>query len=312
MSDAIIKACNTTSTPKNTGKECDTAMGATSMLIAIKKSIKFDDDDLLDPVTWLTGLIHSKDAFPLFGLSAPIREITNDAEGDQIITLDDGLKVFLRYGLYNRTFATTSGGLCYAAALQSFLNSGYSILEIDQSGQMLARKNSDGTYSGLITDFMYAPTPVMADFKSTPYKNKFSYSFSPIELVTNGIVFKNAQSLLSMTGLLDTEFTIPVASTIAALKVGLFTECAATDLVALLTTGLDNADLFYVEDLAAPGVEVPVTGVTRSGSTLLLAGTFVATHTYRVTGTSPADWLAETPSVEGYDATTSFVDILIP
>ena len=164
---AVIKACNTVSSVKNTGKECDTAMVATAMLIAIKSDETFTDTDLLDVVGWMDTLIHAKKAFPLFGIKAPINTITNNSESDVIVTLDNGLQVFLRYGLYNRVFETTKGGLCYAKSLSSLLNSGYSILEIDQQGQMLARKNSTGTYSGLITDYMYSPSPVLSDFKSS-------------------------------------------------------------------------------------------------------------------------------------------------
>lgn len=312
---SIVKACNLTNRPKNTGKQCDTAMVATSMLIAMQRGQKFDDTDLEDPVAWLQDLIQKQIAYPLFGLNAPIREITNDAEGDQIVTLDDGLKVFLRYGLYNRVMATTSGGLCYAAALQSFLNSGYDIIEIDQIGQMLARKNSGvdkGTYSPLITDFMNSPSPIMADFKSTPYKNRFAYSFSPVELVQNGIIFTGAAALLSMVGLLDTEFTKPVASTTTVLKVGLETECANEDLVVKLGTKLNHPAMYLVVDVAAPTVPITISGVTIVSGNLNLAGTFISSHTYRVTGTSPDTWQGQTPTVEGYDGSSSFVDILIP
>lgn len=313
MSDAIIKACRIVNTPKNTGKECDTAMVATAMLIAIKPTVTFTLTDLQDPVGWLKTKIHAKDAFPLFGQTAPIREITNDSEGDQIVTLDDGLKVFLRYGLYNRTLATTNGGLCYAAALQSFLNSGYRIIEIDQTGQMLARKNDDGTFSGLITDFMYAPSPIMADFKSTPYKNRFSYSYSPIEFVNNGIIFKNAQALLSMMGLVDAVITEGVGpATTTNIFINVATDCAEDDLVALKGTALASgyATTFEVEDVAALGTPVTITaGVVESGQ-IKLTGTFVSGHTYRVTGGTPAAWKAA--NVEGYDASESSVDIAIP
>jgi hypothetical protein len=231
---AIVKACNITNTPKNTGKQCDSAMVATAMLIAMQSGLKFTLADLADPVEWLTTLIHQKKAFPLFGQKAPIREITNDTEGDQIVTLDDGLKVFLRYGLYNRMFSTTSGGLCYADALQSFLNSGYDVLEIDQQGQMLARDNGDGTFSPLITDFMYSPAPILPDFKTTPYKNRFSYSFSPVELVQNGIIFKGASALLSMQGLIDSKITEAAAATVTTPAV------AATRTVTITAIGADD------------------------------------------------------------------------
>lgn len=308
---AIVKACNITNSPKNTGKQCDTAMVATAMLIAIQRGIEFDDTDLEDPVAWLDQLIHEHKAFPLFGLAAPIRTIQNESEGDQIVTLDDGLRVFLRYGLYNRTFETTSGGLCYASALQSFLNSGYDIIEIDQLGQMLARKNSNGTYSGIFADFLFAPSPILADFKTTPYKNRFSYSFSPVELVNNGIIFKDAQALLSSLGLLDTVFSQAAAATTTALKVSLETECAGEDLVAKLGTALNQTALYKVTNVAT-GATVVISGVTIVSGALNLAGTFSSAATYRVTGTSPAAWKGAGTSVVGYDGETSYVDITIP
>lgn len=309
---AIVKACNITNTPKNTGKQCDIAMVATSMLIAMQRGVTFDDNDLSDPVSWLTTLIHQKKAFPLFGLNAPIREITNDTEGDQIVTLDDGLKVFLRYGLYNRSFSTTSGGLCYAEALQSFLNSGYDIIEIDQQGQMLARKNANGTYSALLTDFMYSPAPVLADFKTTPFKNRFSYSFSPIELVENGIIFKGASALLSMQGLIDAEITKgATAASTTKLYLNVTSTCADEDLVAKFgnALGADETN-FRVEDVAALGTPVVPSGAAIVNGQVELTGTFTTAHTYRVWGASPETWLSN--NVEGYDASENYVDILIP
>lgn len=308
---AIKKACNVTNTPKNTGKQCDSAMVATAMIIAMQRGLTFTDTDLLDPVSWLDTLIHQKKAFPLFGQKAPIREIVNDAEADVIVTLDDGLKVFLRYGIYNRTFATTAGGLCYAEALQSFLNSGYDIIEIDQQGQMLARDNGDGTYSPLITDFMYSPSPVMADFKSTPYKNKFSYSFSPVELVNNGVIFNGASALLSMQGLIDAEITSAGAGSITKLLVGIQTECSEEDLIAKIPTPAFELPAFFrVERTDVLGTPVTITTVTRASGHLELNGTFVSGKTYRVWGTSPATWM--TNLVEGYDASENYVDIVIP
>jgi len=308
---AIVKACNVTNSPKNTGKQCDTAMVATAMLIALQRGIEFNDTDLQDPVQWLTDLIHQKKAFPLFGQNAPIREIQNDSEGDQIVTLDDGLKVFLRYGLYNRTFSTTSGGLCYAEALNSFLNSGYDILEIDQQGQMLARKNSNGTYSALITDFMYSPSPMLADFKSTPFKNRFSYSFSPTELVQNGIIFKGASALLSMMGLISSKVTAPIASSTTKLRVNVFTECSEENLLTRFGAALGTfANNFVVENVAALGTPVVISGAAIVSNVIELTGTFTSAATYRVWGANPTVW--QTNNVEGYDASENYVDILIP
>lgn len=312
MSTAIIKACNIVNTPKNTGKRCDTSMIATAMLIAVQSGLKFTLTDLQDPVGWLTTLIHQKKAFPLFGQKAPIREITNDTAPDVIVELDDGLKVFLRYGLYNRTFATTSGGLCYAEALQSFLNSGYDIIEIDQAGQMLARDNKDaaGTFSPLLTDFMYSPAPVLPDFKTTPYKNRFSYSFTPLELVQNGIIFKGAQALLSMMGLIDAKITKAAAATTTKLKIGVIEECSEGDLIPTEGTDLADPANFRVEDVAALGTPVTISAAAVVGGLIELTGTFTTAHTYRVWGTSPATWLAN--GVEGYDGSENYVDILIP
>jgi len=309
---AIIKACSVTNSVKNTGKECDTSMSATAMLIAIDPGVTFTDTDLLDPVTWLDNLIHLRKAFPLFGQKAPIREINNNAESDVIVTLDDGLQVFMRYGIYNRQFGTTSGGLCYAQALQSFLNSGYYILEIDATGQMLARKNNDGTYSGLITDFMYAPTPVMADFKSTPYKNFFKYSFSPTELVNNGIIFKGAQALLSMTGLIDAKVTKASAGSVTKLKIGVVTECAGADLVAKFGDALGTHVTNFVITNKATGVVVVASAAAIVSGIIELTGTYLSGQTYNVVGATPDVWQAYL--VEGYDGSTngSSVSILIP
>lgn len=309
---AIIKACSINNTPKNTGKQCDTAMVATAMLIAVQRGLVFNDADLADPVTWLTTLIHQKKAFPLFGQQAPIREIKNDKEQDVIVTMDDGLKVFLRYGLYNRMFATTSGGLCYAESLQSLLNSGYDIIEIDQQGQMLSRVNSGGlTYSPLITDFMYSPSPDLPDFKSTPYKNWFSYSFSPVELVNNGIIFKGAQALLSMMGLIDASITKAAPATTTKLKIGVVSTCAGEDLVAKFGAALGtHVNNFRVEDVAALGTPVVPSAAAIVTGWIELTGVYTTGHTYRVWGTTPVAWLGNL--VEGYDGSANFVDILIP
>ena len=308
---AIVKACNITNTPKNTGKQCDTAMVATSMLIAMQRGLTFTDTDLLDPVTWLTGLIHAKTAFPLFGQKAPIREIKNNKEGDQIVTLDDGLQVFLRYGVYNRQFATTSGGLCYAEALNSLLNSGYDIVEIDQQGQMLARDNGDGTYSPLITDFMYSPAPDLADFKSTPFKNWFAYSFTPLEMINNGIIFEGASALLSLQGLQDSKITKAAAGTTTKLKIGVKTTCSEVDLVAKFgnTLGTFVAN-FRVERKDALGTAVVPASAAIVTGWIELTGTYTSGKTYRVWGATPAVWLAA--GIEGYDASENYVDILIP
>ena len=289
---AIIKACLITNTPKNTGKQCDTALVATAMLIAMQRGITFTDVDLEDPVTWLTTLIHQKKAFPLFGQKAPIREITNNKENDVIVTLDDGLQVFLRYGLYNRVFGTTSGGLCYADALQSFLNAGYDIIEIDQQGQMLARDNGDDTYSPLICDFMHSPSPTLADFKNTPYKNHFGYSFTPLELVENGIIFKGASALLSMMGLIDAKITKEAAATTTKLKIGVKSTCSEEDLVDKFGNDLGADVTNFIVTNKATGAVVTPSGAAIVSGIIELTGTYTTGQTYRVIGAAPTVLLA--------------------
>lgn len=304
---AIKKACFVKTSVKNTGKECDTSMVATAMLIAIKRGHKITDADLANPVPWMNLLIHQRIAFPLFGQQAPIREIQNSAEGDITVTLDDGLKVFLRYGLYNRGFATTSGGLCYAQALQSLNKSGYDIIEVDQTGQMLLRRNSDGTYGGLITDFMYAPSPILADFKSTPYKNRFEYTFSPIELVNNGVIFNGATELLSMMGLVDAvPFTtlISTPSTTTNIFFGVKTECAEDDLVTTVGTPLAIPSNWVVKESITGAVVVTSAGVIV-GDEVKLTGTFLSGKKYLVTGSTADIWL--TNNIDGYDSATNSV-----
>lgn len=205
---AIVKACLIGNTLKNTGKECDISMGPTAMLIAIPPDTEFDDNDLADPVGWLTGLIHANKGvrvYPFFGQKAPIKNLNSDQEADVVIALDDGSKVFLRYGFINRTFETTSGGICYAKSLQGLNKSGYSILEIDQQGQMLVHQNDNGKYKGLFTDFMFSPAPQLPDLKSKLYMNRFQISYSPVEYVNFGTILAGALPLLSLMGLIDVE-----------------------------------------------------------------------------------------------------------
>lgn len=311
---AIVKACSVANTVRNTGKECDVSMVATAMIIAVPRSYTFDDTDLADPDAWLDELIHGNlgaRAYPLFGQNAPIRTITNDQAGDITVEMDDGLKVFLRYGLYNRTFETTSGGICYAKALQSLNKSGYSIIEIDQQGQMLCRDNGDGTYSGLIIDFMYSPSPVLPDFKNTPWKSRFQYSFSPVELVGNGIILEGATSLLDKMGLID---ATPVASattqTATEIFFGFETECAETDLVALLGANLGtHVDNFVVTNKAT-GVEVTPSAAAIVSGEIRLTGVFTSGQTFVVTGSAPINWFNN--GALGYDGTIGSIEIVIP
>lgn len=311
---AILKACSVVNAVKNTGKECDVSMVATAMIIAVPRSYTFNDTNLADPDAWLDGLIHGNvgaRAYPLFGQNAPIRTISNDQVGDILVEMDDGLKVFLRYGLYNRTFETTSGGICYAKALQSLNKSGYSIIEIDQQGQMLCRDNGNGTYSGLIVDFMYSPSPILADFKNTPFKSRFQYSFSPVELVGNGIILEGATSLLDKMGLIDAKpVAVATTQTVSNIFFGVETDCAETDLVALLGNLLGTfVNNFVVKNKLTNVVVVPSVAAIVNGQ-IRLTGTFVSGQTYVITGSAPINWFNN--GALGYDMSGNTLDIVIP
>ncbi len=311
---AVIKACLVGNQLHNTGKECDVSMNAAAMFIAVPPSTVIEQADLDDIGAWATTMIHASKAtriYPFFGNLAPINTVSNENEGDVMVTLDDGTKVFLRYGVYNRTFETISGGLCYAKQLQGLNKSGYRIIEIDQTGQGVLHKNEDGTWAGIISSFMYSPSPILADFKNTPYKNRFMYSMKPEELVNFGEIFSGFDELLDMMGLIDARITQAAAATTTKLKIGVETECAQTDLVEMFGNALGtHVNNFRVEDVAALGTPVVPSSAAIVTGWIELTGTYTTGHTYRVWGATPAQWLAN--SVAGYDAEDNYVDILIP
>jgi len=298
---AIVKACQFQNTIKNTGVECNIMLGPTAMIIAIKRGQTFTDADLADPVSWMTNLIHaakSSRVFPLFGQNAPIREINNDKEQDILVTLDDGSKVFLRYGFYSRTFGTTSGGLGYAKALQGLNKSGYSFIEIDQQGLVLCRDNGDGTYSGLVADLTYSPAPTLPDMKSNVFKNHFLLSYSPQELVSYGIVLENGFPLLQLMGLINAKYTTPAVSSTTALKVGVVTQDALTDLVSLFGTAWNSTSNFIVTNTVT-GATVTISGVTNASGTISLAGTFTSGTKYTITSAAPS--VLKGNLIQGYE-----------
>lgn len=315
---AIIKACLIGNSIKNTGKECDISMVATSMLIAVPPNLTFDKTDLADPIAWITPLLHApkgQRVYPFFGIKAPINNLTNNSGTDVIVTLDDGTPVFLRYAMYTRNFETIAGGLCYAKILQGLNKSGYNIIEIDQQGQMLIGVNDNGSFRGLITVFMYSPAPKMADLKTNPYLNQFQLTYSPQELVQNGEIFSNAGQLLQLMGLIDAGIIKAAAATettpaVAATRTQTITAVGATNdtydpgygagpvvqtagetTVTLLAAKIKNAinaatatNGGYTANNAA-GV-ITITGPTLLGATIngldvagTIVGTITATHT---------------------------------
>lgn len=271
---ALKKACLVGNSLKNTGKECDVSMVAPAMFIAVPPTLEISDADLLDPIAWITPLLHADKqsrVYPFFGNKAPINTITNNAEADILVTLDDGTQVFLRYGIYNRTFETIAGGICYARALQGLNKSGYNIIEIDQEGKVVLGKNANGTKRGLIYSFMYSPSPIFPDFKNTPYKNRFQGSLSPVEFVQNAEIFVGGQSLLSVMGLIDAEIVKKGTPTNAG-------STRATGGRTITAVGADN-DTY---DMKVNGVSIsggPVTKTSAESTVTLLAAKIAAAIT---------------------------------
>lgn len=314
MNGALIKACKATLTVKNTGSECNESMGPTAMLIAVPPGLSWTKTQMNTFTTFLQTQIQATKAarvYPMFGPAAPIRKITNNKEADVLFTADDGTQIFIRYGVLNRAFGTTEGGICYAQALQSFTKAGFSIIEIDNAGQVLMRKNSDGTYSGLKTTFMYAPSIDPADFK-TPQFTNFQISVTPQEYIGNGVIFSSTDdSILDLIGLYDTDLLVGTAgaSSVTKLKFQVQTECAETDLVALLGAPIAIISDYLVVDKAAPTVPITISAAAIVSGHVELTGTFVSGHTYQISG-------ADTPTlftngVEGYEI-TNVLEILIP
>ena len=296
----------------NSGKECDTSMVATAMMIAVPPDFKFNLADIAaDPVGWITPFLHANvgsRVYPYFGLKAPINNLTNNAGSDVIVTLDDGTPVFLRYALYTKTFETIAGGLCYAKALQGLNKSGYNIIEIDQTGQILVGVNSDGTLRGLITNFMYSPAPKQADLKTNPYLNQFQLSYSPIELVQNGKILSGGSPLLQLMGLIDCKIISAAAASTTEILIKVATECAGDDITSDFPATITGAA--FVVTKKSDGTPVTLTGITQSGGEIKLAGTFVSGTDYLVKGGVPSVWLAN--DVEGYDAEDFALTVSIP
>lgn len=308
---ALIKACNKGLTIKNTGSTCNESMGPTAMLFAVPPGLTWDAADLADFTTWLQTQIHAplgSRIYPLFGPSIPIRKITNNKEADVIATQDDGTQIFIRYGVLNRAFSTTEGGLCFMQALQSLTKAGYSIIEVDNAAQVMFRKNTDLSYSAQKTTFMYSPSPDLADFKTPGYSN-FQVSITPEEYVNHSMIFQaDDNSILDLVGLQDTEIGLAAAATTTKLKISVKTECAETDLVALLGADLAQITNFIVK-LKSSGAVQTITAAGIVSGHIELTGTFTSAGVYTVQLAAPDVLFGN--DVEGYGESNVFT-ITIP
>ncbi len=301
---ALIKACLLLAAAvQNTGKECDISMGPTAMLIAVPKGTVITSEDLEDPINWLETLIHEqkkKRAYPLFGHEAPIRTIQNNKEQDVLVTLDDGSTTFVRYGFVNRMFETTSGGICYAKALESFAKANYNFIEVDIEGKVLLRRNVDGTYGALRTDFAYSPSPTLADFKN-PYKNNFQISYNPDDYIKNGVIFAGGEELLSKMGLIDAKL-VKVSAISTKIVVKVISECAENNISGgEFATSWPSAGIITVKNGNTSVTTTNTVVDDGENSVIELAGTF-APGTYTVTVAPPSDLFDA--GIAGYEVTS--------
>lgn len=302
---AIIRACTVADNIKNTGVDCEKAMRASAMFFAVPKSFTFSDTDLADPVTFFKTKIHAARGlriFPLFGKAAPIRKITNNKEADVIATQEDGSQQFVRYGFYNRIFGVTSGGLCYAQALKSFLDSGFRFLELDNANQMLAHLNDDGTYSGMIADNMFAPSPDLPDLKN-PGMTLFQISVSPEEYIGKGVILTGSDQLLDLMGLIDFDIAVDTDDVGASsIPVSITAECSQEDLVESLGTDWNHATNFILK-LKSTGAVKAITSATVTSGKVVLVPTVALTADVDYTLEAAAPSVLFGNGIEGYEST---------
>lgn len=271
---ALINPCSISSTPANTGSECNDALKATALLIMLPKNATWGDADLEDFTTFIQSKIHASPAnrwFPIFGSSQPVRNITESNENDVTESMEDGSVSFVRYGMYNRTYVTDEGGMCLAKSLMD-MKRDYSFIEVDIEGQVAMQKkvvNGVNVYSGFQTNLAYAPAAILATLK-TVFKIQFMLSFNPMIYIKNGHVLKPdaSEDLLSLRGLYD----------VTTYKAAAYTKSGntrATGGRTITNVGADN-DTY---DMKVSGVSVsggPVTKTSSESTVTLLAAKIVA------------------------------------
>jgi hypothetical protein len=307
---ALINPCNLSVFPSNTGVECSSNLKATAAIWMVPKNWK----DTMANITAAGGLtayaldkVHAAPAlrwFPVMGAFAPIRSITDSNETDVIETLEDGSMKFIRYGVFNRTFTTTEGGLCLAQAL-SAMRDNYAFIEVDIISQVAMMLNSDGTYSGFPTNLAYSPVPTLANLK-TSYKNNWMMSFLQQNYIQKGKIFKGdgTEDMLDVMGLIDVDLTLGTgtqSTTHIFFKVK--TECAETDL-AELYPGTGAGALAQVANfivLNAGGTPIVPSAATITNGEVDLTGVYPTGTNITVDMVAPS--VLKTNGIEGYEST---------
>lgn len=311
---ALISACNTQQTVRNTGSECNTSMGVTAMLYMVPSTLRLSVADISTIETTMQRLIQGdvgNRAYPFGGTTQPISNITDNNEADVFETLPNGQQIFIRPGYLNRQFSTINGGQCLYNALRSFNASGFSIIEVDVNGNVRLKVYTNTTTSvvtyGGINATISAPSPTFANFTVT-YKNNFAISISPAELAQTSI-FSGGINLLSQTGLLDVTVRDGGTDTSAVLHALAFTSCANANLYNNYSTQLASPTAWVVKDTGTAGAPITPTVVTLTGVTINaglkgwnLAGTFTTGHIYQVNLNTPFN--LDTLSVDGFEGFT--------
>lgn len=308
---ALLNACTTAPAIINTGIDCNVSMGAPAMLIMMPNNAFWTAANEADFANYIETMSHAPAAqrwYCLFGQKAQIRDVQNGKESDVLETLPDGSTELVRKGMFQRTFMTTNGGICFAQALASFDKYYYSFIEVDKASQVFRMVNNDGTYSGFPSNLSYAPNPELADF-TKGYKNSFYLSFAPQYYIGQGSIAKASGDLTSISGLINMDVSDAGTSSVTELHVYVHSDCGSTDLVALFPTQIAMAANFVVTDITVPGavttvVPSAVTVVPNNGTPyvkLVIAGT--AAHKYNVAGATAATWLAN--NITGFEAIKS-------
>lgn len=315
---AVVKACSVKDSIKNLGVSCNRQIGGAAMIAALPPELKATAANLAD-INWWKTKMHAAEGervYLLFGNKAPIHMQDNQEENDAMVTMDNGATFFVRYGFYNTTYSTASGSLCYAQALASLVNSGYSLVEIDKQGQAIFFDNKDAlnTYSGMPYQFMYSPKPQKANQSDAVYMNKFYTSMDPQVMLDNGVLLSGLNFLLNINGgLIDAKLVEAASASTTLLRIKVLVDCTDENLVARLTTAWNDVDNFKVENVNALGTPVTITAVanvTVAGELALsLAGTFTSGDTYRVFPAAASVWFGN--NIVGYEG-LNYVDVDIP
>jgi len=307
---AIVRACTSSTSFKNSGTASNLFPQATAMIFVVSPKLKFTLADLNNPdiISVFTEWIHADGddrIYPLFGNQIPISGIANTKGTDNTVTLDNGTVMFVSYSQYVKLFSTTDGGLCFAKVLKSFNNAPMAVIEVDIAGNIVCKGNADGTYSGLKCT-LFAPAIDMADLKN-PAKSYFQLGYMPDYFVDNAVMLQDGKPLLDLIGLFDLSIQDAGDSSITELRVKIIDDCCGDDVTSEYGQLLADADDFIVT--SPTGATVPVTSSTydATDNVVVLAGTFTAATTYHVNSASPAQLFMD--DAEGIELSSGAVAV---